>query len=57
MTEDDPNSNSSFVPEPEDNRKPRWGPAHKGAQELAGLYSRGASLDYFILRIGSLRGL
>ena len=45
MTEDDPNSNSSFVPEPEDNRKPRWGPAHKGAQELAGLYSRGTPLD------------
>lgn len=45
MSEDDPNSNSSFVPEPEDNRRPRWGPAHKGAQELAQLYSKGIPLS------------
>lgn len=41
MLEDDPNCNSSLSSELEDFKNPRWGPAHKGAQELAQLYSRG----------------
>ena len=41
MMEDDPNCNSSIVAGPEDNKLPRWGPSHKGAQELAQLYSQG----------------
>ncbi|XP_046647464.1 plasmanylethanolamine desaturase-like isoform X2 [Daphnia pulicaria] len=40
MLEDDPNSNSSLPSELEDLKNPRWGPSHKGAQELAQLYSR-----------------
>lgn len=39
MLEDDPNSNSAVTHE--EKIKPRWGPYHKGAQELAKLYSRG----------------
>lgn len=39
MLEDDPNANSSVIPE--ETVTPRWGPHHKGAQELANLYSRG----------------
>lgn len=42
MTEDDPNANtqlSSTV-----GKQPRWGPRHRGAQELAELYSPG---EYF----------
>lgn len=34
-------SNSLQNAELEDQRKPRWGPSNKGAQELAKLYSRG----------------
>ena len=38
MAEDDPNQNS-----PVDNKAttPRWGPQHKGAQELAAQYTAG----------------
>lgn len=36
MLEDDPNSNESVVTE-----KPRWGPQHAGAKELAGQYTMG----------------
>ncbi|XP_046398555.1 plasmanylethanolamine desaturase [Ischnura elegans] len=39
MLEDDPNANSSVCHE--ETSKPRWGPNHKGAQELANLYSTG----------------
>lgn len=39
MQEDDPNANSSVLPE--ETLTPRWGPNHRGAQELANLYSRG----------------
>ncbi|KAF4518177.1 hypothetical protein B566_EDAN007869 [Ephemera danica] len=39
MLEDDPNSNSAVVEE--EYERPRWGPQHKGAQELANLYSTG----------------
>lgn len=39
MLEDDPNANSSVSQE--EYTKPRWGPHHKGAQELANLYSGG----------------
>ncbi|XP_067007447.2 plasmanylethanolamine desaturase 1 [Anabrus simplex] len=39
MLEDDPNANSAVTHE--EKIKPRWGPHHKGAQELANLYSTG----------------
>ncbi|XP_046989996.1 plasmanylethanolamine desaturase isoform X1 [Schistocerca americana] len=39
MLEDDPNANSAVTNE--EKIIPRWGPHHKGAQELANLYSRG----------------
>lgn len=44
MLEDDPNDNSAT--NEEEKTKPRWGPYHKGAKELAGLYSRGESQVY-----------
>lgn len=49
MLEDDPNCNSSVTSSPEDNHKPRWGPSHKGAQELAQLYSRGKPSTSIVL--------
>lgn len=39
MSEDDPNANTQ-LPE-EVGEQPRWGPRHRGAQELAELYSPG----------------
>lgn len=39
MSEDDPNANTQPVIEV--GKKPRWGPRHVGAQELAELYSPG----------------
>lgn len=39
MLEDDPNANSAVTHE--EKTRPRWGPRHKGAQELANLYSTG----------------
>lgn len=42
MLEDDPNANSAVTHE--EKIKPRWGPHHKGAQELANLYSTGIFL-------------
>ncbi|XP_076221591.1 plasmanylethanolamine desaturase Kua isoform X2 [Nomia melanderi] len=41
MLEDDPNANSVVPTSQEDRIVPRWGPNHKGAQELANLYSTG----------------
>lgn len=41
MLEDDPNGNSSIKGNPIEKKSPRWGPQHKGAQELANLYSPG----------------
>lgn len=42
MLEDDPNANSVVLKTPtQDRTVPRWGPNHKGAQELANLYSTG----------------
>lgn len=41
MLEDDPNANSVIPSSQEDKTVPRWGPNHKGAQELANLYSTG----------------
>lgn len=44
MLEDDPNANSEIKTTNTINRNinhPRWGPKHKGAQELANLYSSG----------------
>ncbi|ROT75362.1 hypothetical protein C7M84_006093, partial [Penaeus vannamei] len=38
MLEDDPNDNSAT--NEEEKTKPRWGPYHKGAKELASLYSK-----------------
>lgn len=43
MSEDDPNANSASKVQQQD-RIARWGPNHKGAQELAGLYSKGKLL-------------
>ncbi|CAH1368847.1 hypothetical protein MTP99_010342 [Tenebrio molitor] len=39
MLEDDPNANCAVTQE--EKTRPRWGPQHKGAQELANLYSTG----------------
>lgn len=39
MLEDDPNANCAVTEE--EKERPRWGPQHKGAQELANLYSTG----------------
>lgn len=50
MTEDDPNCNSSIVSSSEENKLPRWGPSHKGAQELAQLYSQGKLFPNQMLR-------
>ncbi|ENN75912.1 hypothetical protein YQE_07554, partial [Dendroctonus ponderosae] len=44
MLEDDPNANCSVVPEKKESG-PRWGPEHRGAQELANLYSRGKRIQ------------
>lgn len=46
MLEDDPNANCQLATAKNDvkdstNNIPRWGPQHKGAQELANLYSPG----------------
>lgn len=45
MPEDDPNANSAVTQE--EKIRPRWGPRHKGAQELANLYSTGTNLYLF----------
>lgn len=45
MLEDDPNENSAVTHE--EKTKPRWGPHHKGAQELANLYSTGKQRELF----------
>lgn len=47
MLEDDPNANCAVAPEPKE-RGPRWGPQHKGAQELANLYSQGKRIQEWI---------
>lgn len=39
MLEDDPNANCAVTPD--EKVRPRWGPQHKGAQELANLYTTG----------------
>lgn len=44
MLEDDPNANSAVTEE--EKVRPRWGPQHKGAQELANLYSTGNVLNF-----------
>lgn len=45
MLEDDPNANCELAATAGDSSRiqnhPRWGPQHKGAQELANLYSPG----------------
>lgn len=47
MLEDDPNANCELAAVTLDSstvqHHPRWGPQHKGAQELANLYSPGES--------------
>lgn len=43
MLEDDPNSNTENKEE-QLMKQPRWGPQHKGAQELANLYTSGLFL-------------
>lgn len=49
MLEDDPNANSQIVKSDNLDNRPRWGPQHKGAQELANLYSPGKFVLYFSL--------
>lgn len=44
MLEDDPNANNEIVKNDNLGNHPRWGPQHKGAQELANLYSPGMSV-------------
>lgn len=55
MLEDDPNANcqlstandlNSTSNESQSPTSPRWGPQHKGAQELANLYSPGNSFFF-----------
>lgn len=41
MLEDDPNANSELKNSSSTENHPRWGPQHRGAQELAKLYSPG----------------
>lgn len=41
MLEDDPNANCAVTTVKDEKLKLRWGPQHKGAQELANLYSTG----------------
>lgn len=48
MLEDDPNANSVVPTSAEDRNAPRWGPNHKGAQELASLYSGGEIIQFSI---------
>lgn len=48
MLEDDPNANSVISTSEEDRTIPRWGPNHKGAQELANLYSTGRSIFFIV---------
>lgn len=52
MLEDDPNANSVVSTSQEDRTVPRWGPNHKGAQELANLYSTGNNFNllFFVLK-------
>lgn len=45
MLEDDPNANCSVAEPQEVVAGPRWGPQHRGAQELANLYSRGKRIQ------------
>lgn len=47
MLEDDPNANSAVTHE--EKIRPRWGPRHKGAQELANLYSSGRRFMFTFL--------
>lgn len=46
MLEDDPNANC--VVTNEEKIRPRWGPKHKGAQELANLYSSGKMMSFYL---------
>uniref|UniRef100_A0A2R5LK94 Putative ubiquitin-conjugating enzyme n=1 Tax=Ornithodoros turicata TaxID=34597 RepID=A0A2R5LK94_9ACAR len=49
MPEDDPNSNSdTYQPTVNGELKPRWGPYHAGARELASLYTRGKRIQEII---------
>jgi len=47
MLEDDPNGNSALEQTFIKQSAPRWGPQHKGAQELAKLYSPGKAFQCF----------
>lgn len=48
MLEGDPNSNSKSKLDDLASNYPRWGPQHKGAQELAKLYSPGKRTQEFV---------
>lgn len=51
MLEDDPNANCAISPK--EKISPRWGPQHKGAQELANLYSNGKEFPQYLHSISS----
>ncbi|PVD20919.1 hypothetical protein C0Q70_19082 [Pomacea canaliculata] len=51
MTEDDPNSNIQFS---EGEGKPRWGPQHAGAKELASQYTFGKRIQEIVCLVISL---
>lgn len=49
MSEDDPNANTQLPSEV--GKQLRWGPRHRGAQELAELYSPGQFFTNYISKI------
>jgi hypothetical protein len=57
MLEDDPNANSVVPNSPEDRIKPRWGPNHKGAQELASLYSGGKTISFNLWKLKFIKAI
>lgn len=49
MSEEDPNSNDVYTPEVIED-KPRWGPQHAGAKELASQYTIGIHhVDFYFV--------
>lgn len=54
MLEDDPNANCAVSAVDKVELQPRWGPQHKGAQELANLYSSGKFI-FVLPETGGLR--
>lgn len=61
MLEDDPNANCEIAPTTGNGstvqNHPRWGPQHKGAQELANLYSPGESSSRAYSNIAEIKSI